>query len=225
MTIDLTRHARLTMMGAAVCGALAAGACKGKPNGTDTSGMNAATSDTTGSGTTGMAPAATDTGGAAANATGSSGTLTDANIVALLDEANKADSSAGAYALTRAHNAGVKSFAKMMMGEHHALRVQGQALAKKLNITPQPPANDPVQALATTEMDTLRAAGRAATFDRSYIDQEVGVHKAVLDLADKAHDQTQNAELKALIEKAKPTIQKHLDRAEALQKTLSKSTT
>jgi len=47
----------------------------------------------------------------------------------------------------------------------------------------------------------------------------------VLDLADKAHGDTQTAELKSLIEKAKPTIQKHLDRAEELQKTLGKVTT
>jgi putative membrane protein len=224
MSIELARHARYTVVGAALLGVLAAGACKGKTNGTDTAGMS--TADTTGTGTTGLAPAAADTAsGAATNATGSSGTLTDANIVALLDEANKADSAAGAYALTKAHDAGVKSFAKMMMGEHHALRVQGQALAKKLNVTPQPPANDPVQAAGAAEMDSLRAAGSGAAFDRVYIGQEVGMHKAVIDLANKAHDEAQNAELKALIEKAKPTLQKHLDRAEALQKSLGKTTT
>ena len=39
------------------------------------------------------------------------------------------------------------------------------------------------------------------------------------------HGDTQTAELKSLIEKAKPTIQKHLDKAEALQKKLEKATT
>ena len=46
-----------------------------------------------------------------------------------------------------------------------------------------------------------------------------------LELADRAHGDTQNAELKALIEKAKPTLQKHLDRAEELQKKLGNATT
>jgi putative membrane protein len=150
--------------------------------------------------------------------------LTDANIVALLDEANKGDSAAGAFALGKAHDPGVKSFAKMMMSEHHALRVQGEALAKKLKVTPEAPANDPVQAAGSAEMSALQSAGSGAAFDRAYIDQEVTIHKAVIDLANKAHDEAQNAELKALIEKAKPTLQKHLDRAEALQKTLSKPT-
>jgi putative membrane protein len=217
MGTDLARHARYTVMTAACLGAVAAGACKGK-NANDTARMETPAATDTGAAATGMAA---DTTAAA----GSNAALSDANIVALLDEANKADSSAGAYAVTKARDPGVKSFAKLMMTEHHALRVQGQALAKKLNVTPQPPANDPVQAATTTEMDTLRAAGKGAAFDRAYIDQEVGIHKAVIDLADKAHDATQNADLKALIEKAKPVIQKHLDKAEALQKTLGKTTT
>jgi putative membrane protein len=164
---------------------------------------------------------ATDT--AVAGATGA-GTLTDPNIVALLDEANKADSAAGAYALTKATNPEVRAFAKLMMGEHHALRTQGQQLAKKLNVTPQPPANNPVQAAAQSEMEALKAAPKGAEFDRTYIEQEVAIHKAVLDLAEQAHDATQNQELKALIEKAKPVIEKHRDRAEEIQKKLGKAT-
>ena len=151
--------------------------------------------------------------------------LSDANIAALVDEANKADSSAGKFALGKAADPGVKAFAKMMMGEHHALRVQGLALAKKLKVTPEAPANDPVQTAGSSEMSALQSAGTGAAFDKAYIDQEVTIHKAVLDLASKAHDDTQNAELKSLIEKAKPTIQKHLDKAEELQKKLSKTTT
>jgi putative membrane protein len=154
----------------------------------------------------------------AADAAGSG--LTDPNIVALLDEANMADSAAGAYALTKATNPEVKSFAKLMMGEHHALRAQGQQLAKQLNVTPQPPANDPVKPLAESEMAALRAAPKGAQFDRTYIDQEVAAHKAVLDLAKKAHDEADNEELKKLIEQAQPIIEKHLEMAEDLQKKL-----
>jgi putative membrane protein len=107
-----------------------------------------------------------------------------------------------------------------MMSEHHALRVQGQSLAKKLGMTPQPPADDPVQAAARREMAALQAAPKGVKFDRAYIDQEVAVHKAVIDLAMKAHGSTDNEQLKSLIEQAKPFLQKHLDRAEALQQKL-----
>ena len=85
---------------------------------------------------------------AATEAAGTGAALTDANIVALLDEANMADSAAGALAATKATSKDVKDFAKLMMSEHHALRKQGQELAKKLNVTPAPPANDPLKPLA-----------------------------------------------------------------------------
>jgi putative membrane protein len=140
--------------------------------------------------------------------------------VALLDEANMADSASGAYALKKATNPEVKAFAKMMMGEHHALRLQGQQLAKRLNVTPELPSSDPLKPAAQSEMTALQGAAKGATFDRTYIQQEIGIHKAVLDLAAKAHDAAQNADLKKLIEQAKPVIEKHLNRAETIQKKL-----
>jgi len=142
--------------------------------------------------------------------------LSDANIVALLDHANAADSTAGALAATKATNPEVKQFAKLMMSEHHALRKQGADLAKQLKVTPEPPANDPVTPLAQQETQALQSAPKGAEFDKTYIDQEVAAHQAVLDLLNQAHDQADNAQLKALIEK-------HLDQAKQLQQKLQGS--
>ena len=169
-----------------------------------------------------MASMRTDTAQPMSN---EAGKLTDANIVALLDEANMADSAAGKFALTKATSPDVKAFAKMMMGEHHALRLQGQNLAKQLNVTPEPPASDPLKPAAESEMAALKAAPKGAQFDKTYIDQEIAAHKLVLDVAGKGHDNAQNEQLKALIEKAKPVIEKHLNRAEQIQKKLGGPTT
>jgi putative membrane protein len=190
--------------------------CKGRQ-----SSDNAAMSSDTNSS---MSMAGGDTSMSGMSANSQAGQLSDANIVALLDEANVADSAAGAYAVTKATNPEVKAFAKMMMGEHHALRVQGQQLAKRLGVTPQLPADDPLKPAAQAEMTALKGAAKGAAFDRTYIDQEIGVHKAVLDVAGKGHDATQNADLKKLIEQAGPVVQRHLDRAEAIQKKLGKPT-
>ena len=174
-------------------------------------------------------PAGPETGmaadSAAADTAGATAPLTDANIVALLDEANKADSAAGALAVTKATNKAVKDFAKLMMGEHHALREQGQQLAKRLKVTPELPANDPVTPLAKNETSALESTPKGPEFDRVYIEQEIAAHKAVLDLAENAHGQAQNEQLKALIEKAKPVIQKHLDQAEKIKGELGEATT
>jgi putative membrane protein len=184
------------------------GSCKGRQSSETASGAAEATrTDTT------EAPAAAPGGG-----------LTDPNIVALLDEANAADSAAGAYASTKATNPEVKAFAKLMMREHHALRAAGQQLAQRLNVTPELPPEDPLKPAAEGEMTALKAAPKGPQFDRTYIEQEVGIHKAVLDIAEKAHDAAQNEDLKKLIEQAKPVIQKHMDRAEEIQKKLGKPT-
>jgi putative membrane protein len=200
---------RYTTIVAASIALFTLGACKGRQSADTASGSA-------------EYPAAGDT--AAQTPSAAANALTDANIVALLDEGIQADSAAGAYALGKATSPDVKAFARLMMGEHHALRAQGQQLAKRLNVTPQPPADDPVQAAVQTEMAALRAAPKGAQFDRIYIEQEIAIHKAVLDLAEQAHDATQNQELKALIEKAKPVIEKHRDRAEEIQKKLGKPT-
>jgi putative membrane protein len=202
-----------------VAGAVLVSALACKPATDRTTGTIGSPRDTSLATTPAPLPADTATAGATAGAA-----LTDPNIVALLDEANKADSAAGALARTKASNPDVKAFAQLMITEHHMLRMKGQELAKKLNLSPQPPANDPVQAAAKSEMDALKSAPKGAQFDKIYIDQEVTIHKAVLDLAGQAHEATQNAELKQLIETAKPYLERHLERAEALQKKLGKPT-
>ena len=129
-------------------------------------------------------------------------------------------SAAGAVAATKGTAAAVRDFGKRMMRDHHQLRTQGEALAKKLKVTPAAPSDDPLAPAAQKEMDTLNSTAKGKDFDRAYIDAEVDAHKAVLDVATKAAAQTQTAELKNLIQKAAPVVQGHLDRAEAIQKTL-----
>ncbi|MGH7579071.1 MAG: DUF4142 domain-containing protein [Gemmatimonadales bacterium] len=175
--------------------------------------------------TTGDVPSVGDTAALETDPTAAtaSADLSDANIVALPDHANAADSSAGALAVKQATNPEVKKFAEMMMADHHQLRQQGQDLATKLGVTPEPPANDPVTALEKQEMDALQAAEKGADFDRTYIQQEIAAHQAVLDLADLGHQSADNAELKTVIETARPFIENHLRQAQEIEKKLGET--
>ena len=193
---------------------LSLAACGKKDQRADTSAVGSGATATAA-----RAPTAGSTTGASANA-GASATLSDPNIVAILDQANAADSARGRVAETKGTSADVKNFGRMMVGEHHALRQQGQQLAKKLNVTPQPPANDQSEAQAKTEMDSLNAMAKGKAWDKAYIDYEVTYHQQVLQTATKALDAAQNQELKDLIKKAAPVIQKHLDRAKQIQQKL-----
>jgi len=153
----------------------------------------------------------------AAETTAAAATLTDPNIVFILHAANAADSARGKLAESKGTSADVKQFGKLMVGEHHSLNMQGDALAKKLSVTPVAPANDQSEAQAKMEMDSLTALAKGAAWDKAYIAYEIGYHQAVKDIATKALAQAQNAELKALITKAAPIIQAHLDKAQAIQ--------
>lgn len=148
-------------------------------------------------------------------------TLTDANIVAILDGANMADSSMGALAERRTKNTDVKTFARMMMGEHHALRAAGRDLAAKLGVTPQLPAGDESAAQHQAAVKRLQAAADA-DFDRLYLAHEVEYHEAVLSTATAARAATKDPELQALLDTAAPVVQKHLDEARRLQTKLGR---
>src|SRR2546423_14945741 len=71
-----------------------------------------------------MAASSPPVGGttAAASTTSAPG-LTDPNIVYILDQANAADSARGKLAESKATSADVKKFGRLMVGEHHGLRV------------------------------------------------------------------------------------------------------
>ena len=197
---------QLRLTGVAVA-ALAIVACSKKESyGTDTTAASSTTS--------------ADTSATATGAPAASGNWTDENIFALLDEANMSDSAAGAVAATKGTASAVRDFGKRMMRDHHTLRAQGEVLAKKLKITPAPPSDDPVMQAGQKHMDVLNSTAKGKDFDKAYIDGEVDIHKAVLDVATKAAAQTQNAQLKNLIQKAAPAIQAHLDLAESIQKSL-----
>ncbi len=194
-----SNRAQFALLAGAV---LALGACTKKDAATTDSGMMA-TSDT------GMKMA--DPGMTPAPA------LTDANIVYILDNTNVLDSAGGAIAATKGTSADVRSFGKDMMRDHHKLRADGKALAAKLGIVPEAPANDDSKAQMDKAMSLYNGAAKGKDFDKAYIDDQIMNHKAVLETATAAANAAQNPELKNFIQKAAPTVQAHLDHAQSIQ--------
>ncbi len=192
----------------ALCAAALVAACAKKENNADSARLAdstaAASSTTTATTTTTSTPPA----------------LTDANIVALVDHANMADSATGSVAASKGTNSEVKSFGRDMMRDHHALRQMGQDLAKKINVTPQMPPSDSSEARDKAWLDSLNSMPKGAAWDKAYIDHEVGAHQMVLSTLHTAEGAAQNADLKALITKAIPTIESHLKKAQDIQSKL-----
>jgi putative membrane protein len=146
--------------------------------------------------------------------------LTDANIVAIFDQANTADIETGDLGVKAGHDQRVRDLAQSFVAAHRAVRQQGRDLARKLGVTPALPAGDQGAAQLAAAMKQLRSK-KGAEFDLAYLDHEIAFHQAVID----AVKQTllpaiQNSELKAFVEKVAPAFQGHLDQAKTLRQQL-----
>lgn len=149
--------------------------------------------------------------------------INDAQIAHIAVTANSIDSTAGELAKQKGASKQVKDFAQTMITDHGAVNKQAVELATKLGVTPED--NDTSRQLKSGA-DASNAALQGlsgAAFDKAYIDHEVAYHQAVLDAIDKTLiPSSQNADLKALLEKVRPAVAAHLDHAQKLQASLAK---
>lgn len=143
--------------------------------------------------------------------------MSDANILALFDRANVTDSAAGVIAASKATGAELRGFAAQMVRDHHAMRVEGERVARRLRLTAEPPAGNDGEPGMTAILTVLNATARGRDFDKAYIDHEVAFHLDFLELVTGAMDVASETEVKAFIQKLAPMLEEHLDRAQTLQ--------
>ena len=151
------------------------------------------------------------------------GTLDDPTIVAIFDNANTVDIETGELAAQRGHSKEVRDFGAMLARDHKMVRSQGRDLAKKLGVTPTPPANDASVKAHADAMKKLRSL-KGAEFDHAFLQHEVAFHKSVIDaVTTTLLPAISNAELKDLVVKVAPAFQAHMLAADALDKKLRSS--
>jgi len=143
--------------------------------------------------------------------------------VQIVLSANAGDSVRGKLAESRAANAEVKAFGRLMVVDHSRLNKQATALAKKLNVTPQPSAADSDLVNKVQGMTQGLQGKSGADFDSTYIDQEVAIHQLVeTDLDSTLIPAAQNAELKKALQSARAVVDGHLKRVQEIQKKVTK---
>lgn len=142
--------------------------------------------------------------------------LDDPTIVAIFDNANTADIETGQLAQRKGSTKAVRDFGAQLVHDHTAVRQQGRDLAKSLNVTPTPPANDQSGAEHAAAMDSLKALSGTA-FDRAFLNHEVGFHQAVIDAVNNTlMPAIKNDSLKALVTRVAPAFAAHRDKAKSL---------
>lgn len=145
--------------------------------------------------------------------------LSDPEVASVAVTANQVDINYAEIAKKKSKDAEVLKFAETMARDHKAVIEQAVALAKKLGVTPKDNAvSQKLLADAEkTKKSLLAKSGKA--FNKAYIDNEVAYHKAVIDAVENLLiPETDNAELKALLQNVLPALKAHLGHAEMIQK-------
>lgn len=147
--------------------------------------------------------------------------LSDPEIASVAVAANQIDIQAAQLAQQKSKNTEVLNFAKTMISDHQSVIDKATALVKKLGVTPKDNAvTRHLQASAKKTMARLKAKSGAA-FDKAYAQNEVTYHKAVIATVDNTLiPQSQNAELKSLLQSVSPVLHTHMEHAQMVAKNL-----
>ena len=149
--------------------------------------------------------------------------LSDAEVASVAVVANQIDINYGEIAKKKSKNADILKFAETMISDHNAVIAQAAALVKKLGVTPKDNAvSQKLLADAEKTKKALRSKSGKA-FDKAYIDNEVAYHKAVIAAVEGLLiPETENKELKTLLENVVPALKTHLEHAIMVQNKLPK---
>lgn len=143
--------------------------------------------------------------------------FTDPQIASIAVTANQIDVNYGKMALKKTKNAEIRKFAQTMVNDHESIIKQAVALATKLHVTPQ--TNAMTKSLlegAAKETKTLEGL-KGKAFDKAYAQNEAAYHDAVVGAVKTTLiPQTQNAELKSLLQSVMPLLEHHLQMAKDL---------
>ncbi|QMU28199.1 DUF4142 domain-containing protein [Adhaeribacter radiodurans] len=148
--------------------------------------------------------------------------LSDAEVAAVAVTANQIDIDKAKLAKDKSKNPEVLQFAETMANDHQGVIQQASALVKKLGVTPKDNAvNQQLLAEANKTEKSLQAKN-GKDFDKAYIDNEVTYHQAVISaVSDLLIPETDNQELKGLLQNIIPALKAHLQHAQMLQKQFS----
>lgn len=135
----------------------------------------------------------------------------DQDFVDQLAHGGYAEIQAGKMA-AESENQAVASFGKKMVEDHTRLNEQLATLAKSKGYEPPTSAD-----LASKAKGALLNVMPGATFDKQYADAQVNDHQETLELLQNEARNGQDPDLKAMAEKAIPTIEEHLSMARQLQ--------
>lgn len=148
------------------------------------------------------------------------GTLSDANVISMLDTINVSEIEAGQLAAQKASSPAVRKFADRLVDEHTEKMQTTVQLANRMRVTPdKPQLASSVESTHRETMQELRKkSGR--DFDRAYLDYQVTMHEQAVKLVEDTANSVDDARLKQHLIRTRPDLSSHLSAARELQREL-----
>lgn len=145
-------------------------------------------------------------------------TLTDGQIVGIVQVANQSEINDGKQAESKGTSAAVKSFGRLMVTDHGQMHKDVAKLADSLKLSEDDsPTKQNMSTAAAAELDSLKTL-KGAAYDKAYIDAAVSDHQQVLDALDnKLIPAATNPSLKSALQAARVKVASHLEKAKAIQ--------
>jgi len=154
---------------------------------------------------------------AATLASGSAFAQADQKFVTDAIEGNLAEVQMGQLAQTNGASQGVKDFGRMLVTDHGQANTKATSVASSLKVTPPTGPN----AKQKKDYDKMSKLNGAA-FDRAFAAHMVADHKKDIAAYQKA-SKSKNQAVAGYASETLPTLQKHLETAQSLQKGGGKS--
>lgn len=146
------------------------------------------------------------------------GSISDANIAAMVLASNNTDISYARLVPPRAQRDDVKKFAERMLTDHTGVNALVTQLLAKLDLAPQDNAISlDMRDESADKRDLMRELSGFA-FDSTYMENEVAYHQKFLaSIDDQMLPAARNAELRALLSAVRPAVAAHLAHAEQVR--------
>jgi putative membrane protein len=146
------------------------------------------------------------------------GTLSNANVISVLDTIDVSEIEAAQLAKQKASSPAVRKLADRLVDEHTEEMQKTLQLAKRMKIQPEKPQL--ASSMESTHRETMEELRKKSgpDFDRAYLDYQVTMHEQAVKLVEDTANSVDDTRLKQHLKQTRPELVGHLSAARELQR-------
>jgi putative membrane protein len=147
-------------------------------------------------------------------------TLSDENVLAMLDTIDRSEIGAAQLAQQKASSEEVKGFASLMLKEHIVMSQSTRQLAQLINVRLEPPVIASTTEKANQKMMEELSNKSGQDFDQSYMKYQIQMHEQAIGLVQDTAGSVGNPQLRQHLRMAGPDLEGHLVAARSIEQRL-----